>query len=52
MQASVFAAEGREYNPGILMQPEDVAEVVVNVLALSKRAEITEITMRPTIKSY
>jgi NADP-dependent 3-hydroxy acid dehydrogenase YdfG len=52
MQASVFAAEGREYNPGILMQPEDVAEVVVNALALSRRAEITEITVRPTIKSY
>jgi NADP-dependent 3-hydroxy acid dehydrogenase YdfG len=52
MQASVFAAERREYNPGILMQPEDVAEVVVNALALSRRAEITEITMRPAIKSY
>jgi NADP-dependent 3-hydroxy acid dehydrogenase YdfG len=52
MQESVFAAERREYNPGILMQPEDVAEVVVNALVLPRRAEITEITMRPAIKSY
>jgi short-subunit dehydrogenase len=52
MQASVFAAERREYNPGILMQPEDVAEVVVNALVLPRRAEITEISMRPAIKSY
>jgi NADP-dependent 3-hydroxy acid dehydrogenase YdfG len=52
MQASVFAAERKEYNPGLLMQPEDVAEVVVNALVLPRRAEITEITMRPAIKSY
>jgi NADP-dependent 3-hydroxy acid dehydrogenase YdfG len=52
MQASVFAAERREYNPGILMQPEDVAEVVVNALVLPRRAEITDISMRPAIKSY
>ena len=52
MQASIFAAEQREYNPGILMQPEDVAEVVVNALALARTAEITEITMRPATKSY
>lgn len=52
MQASIFATEQREYNPGILMQPEDVAEVVVNALALARTAEITEITMRPATKSY
>jgi NADP-dependent 3-hydroxy acid dehydrogenase YdfG len=52
MQASIFAAEQREYNPAILMQPEDVAEVVVNALALARTAEITEITMRPATKSY
>jgi NADP-dependent 3-hydroxy acid dehydrogenase YdfG len=52
MQASVYAAERREYDPAVLMQPEDVAEVVANALALSRRAEITEISMRPAIKSY
>jgi NADP-dependent 3-hydroxy acid dehydrogenase YdfG len=52
MQASIFATEQREYNPGILMQPEDVAEVVLNALALARTAEITEITMRPATKSY
>lgn len=52
MQASVYAAERREYDPAVLMQPEDVAEVVANALTLSRRAEITEISMRPAIKSY
>jgi NADP-dependent 3-hydroxy acid dehydrogenase YdfG len=52
MQASVFAAEGREYHPELLMQPEDVASVVVNALKLPRTAEITEIKMRPLRKSY
>jgi short-subunit dehydrogenase len=52
MQASVFAAEGRPYRPELLMQPEDVAAVVVNALKLSRTAEVTEIRMRPLKKSY
>lgn len=52
MQASVFAAEGRQYKPELLMQAEDVASVVVNALKLPRTAEVTEIRMRPMKKSY
>ena len=52
MQASVFASEGRQYKPELLMQPDDVASVVVNALKLPRTAEVTEIRMRPLQKSY
>jgi NADP-dependent 3-hydroxy acid dehydrogenase YdfG len=52
MQVSIYNMERREYKPELLMQPEDVAEVVVNTLALSRRTEVTEISMRPALKSY
>jgi len=52
MQAAVFAAEGRSYRPELLIQPEDVALVVSNILSLASTAEITEISMRPLVKSY
>src|SRR5438094_319306 len=34
MQQAVFQQEGREYHPDTLLQPEDVASVVVNALML------------------
>lgn len=51
-QASIFAAEGRPYQPERLLQPEDVASVVVTALRLPPTAEVTGITIRPAIKSY
>lgn len=51
MQEAVHAAEGKPYRPDRLIQPEDVAAVVVNVLALPPTAEVTEISMRPLAKS-
>jgi short-subunit dehydrogenase len=51
MQAEIFRREQREYHPELLIQPEDVASVVVNALTLSRTAEITEIRMRPLVKS-
>jgi NADP-dependent 3-hydroxy acid dehydrogenase YdfG len=47
LQASVFQTEGRQYLPENLLQPEDVAEAVVNAIALPSTAEITEIMIRP-----
>jgi short-subunit dehydrogenase len=52
MQASVFKMEGREYRPDLLMQPENVADIVVNALTLPRSAEVTEISVRPFNKSY
>ena len=51
MQASVHASEGRSFVPERLMQPEDVAAVVVNALRLPRSAEVTDINMRPMIKA-
>jgi NADP-dependent 3-hydroxy acid dehydrogenase YdfG len=34
------------------MQPEDVAAMVVQALKLPRTAEVTEISMRPLLKSY
>lgn len=50
MQASVFEAEGRSYEPERLLQPEDVAEIVVAALCLPRTAEVTDIHIRPMNK--
>jgi NADP-dependent 3-hydroxy acid dehydrogenase YdfG len=42
--------EGRPYRPESLLQPEDVAAVVVNALCLPRTAEVTEIKIRPMMK--
>ncbi len=49
---ALYATEGRAYHPELLMQPEDVAAMVVHTLMLPRTAEVTEISMRPMQKSY
>jgi NADP-dependent 3-hydroxy acid dehydrogenase YdfG len=49
---TIFAMEGRTYKPELLLQPEDIAEVVTNALMMPLTAEVTNITIRPLIKSY
>src|SRR5947199_403443 len=51
LQASLFELEGRQYAPTKLLQPEDVAAMVVQALALPPTAEVTDILIRPAIKS-
>jgi NADP-dependent 3-hydroxy acid dehydrogenase YdfG len=51
-QEKLFRLEGRPYRPEILLQPEDVATVVINALTMPRTAEITEISLRPLVKSY
>lgn len=51
LQASLFVAEGRHYRPEILLQPEEVAAMVIHALALPDTAEVTDIMIRPAIKS-
>ena len=48
----IFAMEGREYRPELLLQPEDIAKVVINALMMPLTAEVTNISLRPLIKSY
>jgi short-subunit dehydrogenase len=51
MQEKIFAAEGRSYDPARLLQPEDVAEMVLAALCLPRTAEVTDIHIRPMQKS-
>ena len=52
MQAAVHAMEARAYRPELLMQPQDVAAVAVHALTLPRSIEVTEISMRPLLRSY
>lgn len=49
---ALYASKGQAYRPELLLQPEDVAAVVVNTLSLPRTAEVTDISMRPLAKSY
>ena len=51
MQEALFREEGKDYHPDLLLQPEDVAEVVVQTLMLPFTAEVTDISIRPMRKS-
>jgi NADP-dependent 3-hydroxy acid dehydrogenase YdfG len=51
MQEAVHQMGGRAYRPELLIQPEDVAMVVVNSLSLPCTVEVTDIHLRPMIKS-
>lgn len=46
-QEQIYRNEGRAYDPATLMQPEDVASVVVNALTLPRTAEVTDVHVRP-----
>jgi NADP-dependent 3-hydroxy acid dehydrogenase YdfG len=47
MQAAIYHQEGRMYQPELLIQPEDVAETVLQTLTISHTAEITDVNIRP-----
>lgn len=51
MQATVHEAEGKPYKPEGLLQPEDVAKLVLQALSLARTAEITDISVRPMAKT-
>lgn len=48
----LFAQEGRSFDPELLLQPEDIAEVVLLALELPGRVELTDVSLRPAQKSY
>jgi NAD(P)-dependent dehydrogenase (short-subunit alcohol dehydrogenase family) len=52
MQEAIYRREGRAYHPEALLQPEDVASVVIHTLMLPATAEVLDISMRPMLKSY
>ncbi len=50
--AALFEKEGKPYRPELLMQPEAIASVVTHTLCLPRTAEVTDISIRPMLKSY
>jgi NADP-dependent 3-hydroxy acid dehydrogenase YdfG len=49
---AIYGLEGREYKPELLLQAEDVAEALIAALMMPLTAEVTNLTIRPLIKSY
>jgi NADP-dependent 3-hydroxy acid dehydrogenase YdfG len=49
---SLYESEGRSYQPWLLLQPGDVAQAVMTSLQMPRTAELTNIEIRPLIKSY
>jgi NADP-dependent 3-hydroxy acid dehydrogenase YdfG len=50
MQADLHALEGKAYDPGALIQPEDIASLALQVLLLPRSVEVTDISLRPLRK--
>ena len=51
-QERIYQGQGWGYQPELLLQPEDVATMVISAVSLPKTAEVTELNIRPAIKSY
>ena len=51
LQARIHRAEDKPYRPEHLLQPADVASVIMNALLLPRTAEVTDIHIRPMIKT-
>jgi NAD(P)-dependent dehydrogenase (short-subunit alcohol dehydrogenase family) len=47
MMAAVHQIERQTYRPERLVQPEDVAAVVLSILQLPRTAEVTDVSIRP-----
>jgi NAD(P)-dependent dehydrogenase (short-subunit alcohol dehydrogenase family) len=51
-QEALYAKSGKEYRPELLLQPESIASMVVAALGLPRTAEVTDLSIRPMLKSY
>lgn len=51
MQETIHRLENKAYDAQLLLQPEDIARVVINALTLPRTAEVTDIHIRPLVKS-
>lgn len=50
MQAALHAEADQPYAPERLLQPGDVAAIIVSALSLPRTAEVTELSIRPMLK--
>jgi NADP-dependent 3-hydroxy acid dehydrogenase YdfG len=51
MQERIHQMEGKPYRQELLLQPQDVASVILNALSLPRTAEVTDIHIRPMLKA-
>jgi len=51
MQERIHRMEGKPYRPELLLQPEDIASVILNALSLPRTAEVTDVHIRTMIKT-
>src|SRR5207253_9703083 len=51
MQAAMHEMEGRPYEPARFIQADDVAEMVISALSVAPSAEVTDIHIRPALRS-
>jgi NADP-dependent 3-hydroxy acid dehydrogenase YdfG len=51
MQEKISRMEEKPYRPDLLLQPEDVASVILNALSLPRTAEVTDVHIRPMMKT-
>lgn len=49
---ALYHSEGSDYQPQLLLQPEDIAQIVLQTLLLPRTAEVTNLEIRPLVKSY
>ena len=51
-QELLYKNQNTPYQPELLLQPEDIASIVLSALTLPRTAEVTDISIRPLRKSY
>jgi NADP-dependent 3-hydroxy acid dehydrogenase YdfG len=51
LQERLHRLEGKAYRPELLLQPADVASIVMTALSLPATAEVTDIHIRPMVKT-
>ncbi len=51
MLERIHRMEGKPYRPELLLQPEDIASVMLNALSLPRTAEVTDVHIRPMLKT-
>ena len=47
MQEQIYSRDGRAYQPEALLQAADVARIVMDVIAMPRGAEVTDLHLRP-----
>ena len=47
MQRKIQEADGTAYHPEHLLQPQDIANLILHALSLPRTAEITDVSIRP-----